>query len=503
MNNGHIQFDFNFGRHRPDARPRREEEPFRILVLGNIGGRSAGQTAVPFAQRKPVSVDIDNLDRVFRSLAPRLALELDAAPLTIGFSALEDFHPDRLFQRLDPIAALRKLREELDDPITFRRAALALGALPATEAQAPVAEDDGATVERLLGRRPPVMAERAGVDLGHWLQRVVAPYIMPDIAHDQRQLIAAVDTAIAGQMRQVLHHPAFQALEASWRGIERLVRTLETGEMLQLFVLDASREELTEDIEGSADDLSRSTLYRHLCGLDTEPPDGHRWSLLVGDYAFGPGHNDLRLLAALGAIAAHAEAPLLAAACRETLGCEGLAQLADPASWKPLDADTRARWNAFRKSPVAPWIGLALPGILARLPYGASTDPITSFAFEELPASRDHEAYLWGNPAFALALLAAQAFQDDGWNMDPDSRLDITDLPSHTYREDGETYQQPCAELLMSESAGTAVAQRGIMPLLSYRNRNAARLLRWQSMSDPPRPLQGAWNLAGYSAHGF
>ena len=498
MGNGRTQFDMTLGRSRQTGSRPDDEEPFRILVLGALSGRTTAPPTPVFMQRLPTAVDIDNLDKVFARLAPQLEFALDGAPLTIDFRAIEDFHPDRLFERLAPFVALRGLRAELNDPSTYRRAANALGARPSEEANptAANAEKDAADIERLLGRKPavaPAASAATGFNIDSWLRAVVAPHVVPDIA-EQRQLISAVDAALAEQMRRVLHHPAFQALEAAWRGIDRLVRELEFGEMLQLFLLDASREDLVGDVEAAADDLTRSALYRHLCGPDTVPPDGHRWSLLVGDYAFGAGAEDVRLLAALGAIAAQSGAPLLAATRLDVLGCEGALQLSEPKSWKPNDAAAQARWNALRKSAAAPGIGLAIPRILARLPYGAGIDPIESFAFEEFPATRDHEAYLWGNPAFTLALLAAQAFQEDGWGMELEGHVDAANLPTHIYREDGEARQQPCAEVLLSEAVGEAILMRGVMPLLSYRNRDAARLLRWQSMADPERPVQGAWS---------
>ena len=346
---------------------------------------------------------------------------------------------------------------------------------PGSAAEA--SEDNAADIERLLGRKPVTSAAAAapgGLDIAAWLLDMVAPHVVPDIAQEQQALLAAVDAAIAEQMSRVLHDPAFQALEALWRGVERLVRELELGETLQLFLLDASREELAQDILTHASDLSQSALHGHLCGPQTQPPDGKRWSLLVADLSFGADLDELQLLAALGAMAGRAGAPLLAAARPSLLGCEAVARLVDPKTWQPLDAETAAFWDVLRQSPVAPWIGLALPRILARQPYGKESDPIGAFAFEEL-ALREHEAYLWGNPALALALLAGQAFMESGWDMDLGAGLDIGDLPSHIYREDGEACQQPCAEVAMGESAGEAVLRQGLMPLLSYRNRNMVR----------------------------
>lgn len=494
---GPMQFDLSFGKPQ-GARRVDEDEPFRILVLADLGAGSAARAAQQRAGRKPLAVDIDSFDRVFARLAPRLQIELNGAVLAIEFQSLDDFHPDRLFARLAPFVALRQLRGELADPAQFRRAAAALGAAPAAAAPtAPVDAADAGDIERLLGRKPAAAAPAAGsgapgLDIAGWLRGMVAPHVVPDIANEQAQLIGAVDAAIAAEMRRVLHHPAFQALEANWRGVERLVRELELGETLQLLLLDATADELAQDIRAHGSDLSRSALHRHLCGPQTEPPDGKRWSLLVSDLAVGADLGELQTLSALGAMAGRAGAPLLAAARPSLIGCTGVDQLVDPKSWQPPDADAAAMWAAIRQSPVAPWIGLALPRILARQPYGAESDPIGAFAFEEL-APREHAAYLWGSPAFALALLAGQAFMEAGWAMELGGGLDIGDLPSHVFREDGEARQQPCAEVPMSETAGEAVLLNGPMALLSYRNRNAARLLRWQSIAEPLQALQGAW----------
>jgi hypothetical protein len=242
----------------------------------------------------------------------------------------------------------------------------------------------------------------------------------------------------------------------------------------------------------TAADLAGSALHTLLSpGGGADAP---RWNLLALDQAFGPGPDDVQALAALGALAARAGAPLLAAATPALAGAAQRADLAEPRRWAAEDDESLAYWQALRGAPMAPWLGLVLPRVLMRLPYGAATDPISAFAFEEMPAERPHDAYLWGGGAPALALLAGRAFQQDGWQMDLGAALDLEDLPSHVYTDDGERHQQPGAELLISEEAGQAPAgQRGLMPLLSWRQRNAARLLRWQSVASPARPCSRAW----------
>jgi type VI secretion system protein ImpC len=496
MKEPRMPFDFSFSRV-PRPRRRDDEEPFRILVLADLGGGGR----VPLAQRRPLGVDIDNFERVFERLAPRVELVLDGAPLTIELRSPEDFHPDHLFERLPPFVALRKLRAELQDPAQFQRAAAALGALsgPASATPEPGAgaspDATGDDIERLLGRPaspPGGRASVAAVDMTDWMRAIVAPYVVADIGAEQRMLTGALDAAIATEMRRVLHDPAFQALEALWRGIDRLVRELDLGETLTLSLLDLTREELAQDLAAHGGDLTRSALHAVLCGPETDAPDGRRWSLLVTDLAIGADLTELPLLATLGALAGRAGAPLLATARPSLLGCATVADLVEPGSWQPLDEAAGAFWAALRTSPLAPWIGLALPRILARLPYGKDSDPIGAFAFEELTA-RAHEDSLWGRPALALALLAGQAFMENGWDLDLESGRDLGDLPSHIYREDGTPYQQPCAEVAMGETAGLAVLRAGVMPFLSYRSRNAARLLGFQSIAEPARALAGAW----------
>jgi type VI secretion system protein ImpC len=258
---------------------------------------------------------------------------------------------------------------------------------------------------------------------------------------------------------------------------------------VHLWVLDVARDELLQDLAAHRADLAGSALHTLLSpGGGADAP---RWNLLALDQAFGPGPDDVQALAALGALAARAGAPLLAAATPALAGAAQRSDLAEPRRWAAEDDESLAYWQALRGAPMAPWLGLVLPRVLMRLPYGAATDPISAFTFEEMPAERPHDAYLWGGGAPALALLAGRAFQQDGWQMDLGAALDLEDLPSHVYTDDGERHQQPGAELLISEEAGQALLERGLMPLLSWRQRNAARLLRWQSVASPARPLEG------------
>lgn len=491
-----MDFDFSFGRPGGDAGRPDEQAPFRILVLGNFSG--AGGASL--AHRKPLRVDVDSLDQAIAQFAPKLSLDLDGVPVEAGFANLEDFHPDELFRRIELFAGLRGLRNELRDPALFRRAATALGTAPPAAAAPAHAEGDAAgasDIERLLGRKPvaaaPEGAQAAASGIDALVRQIVAPHVVHG-QEEQQHYLAAADQAIAEHMRRVLHDPQFQALEALWRGVERLVRELDCSGPLELWLMDYSRADLTADVAAHAEHLAGTVLQRLLCGQEGAGAEGRRWSLLVCDQSFGPDTAEIALLALLASMAARAGAPLLAAARPALLGCDAVADLASAAGWPDPDDPAVAAWNALRGSGIARHVGLALPRVLVRLPYGKSTDPVAAFDFEEFAAGRAHERYLWGSPALALALLAGRAFEQDGWNLDLDDQQVVDDLPSHVYRDADGAHQQPCAELAMSEPAGTAALARGVMPLLSYRDRNAARLLRWQSIAAPAAPLAGPWS---------
>jgi type VI secretion system protein ImpC len=157
-------------------------------------------------------------------------------------------------------------------------------------------------------------------------------------------------------------------------------------------------------------------------------------------------------------------------------------------------------FGELRQSAYARWIGLAMPRFLLRLPYGKNASETESFAFEELfqagelSKAPEHERYLWGHPAIACAYLLGEAFTRFGWHMRPGAVQEIDGLPAHTYREDGEMQLKPCAEILLTENAAEILLDRGFMPLASVKGTDRVRLVRFQSVAEPPAPLAGRWN---------
>ena len=450
---GRLEFKLDLGRsERPAAGAGGGRGPLRLLVLGDFSGRPAAERK-PLASRPTHRVDIDNLDAVIARLAPRLVLQAGE----LDFTQLDDFHPDALYARLELFKALREARAkppssggDLLGSLLGKPAAPAASAAPATPA--------------------------AGIDA--FIHRIVAPHIVADTSAQTKPYLAAVDAAIAEQMRRLLHDPAFQSLESAWRGMHWLISSLELDETLQLHLFDVGRDELLADVVAAQGQLAQTGLYAALADRWRNVPGGESWTLLAGLYRFGASDTDVGLLAALGLIASQAGGPFVAAG--------------DP-TLASADAPALAGWNALRASEAAPWLGLAAPRVLLRLPYGKGSDPIAAFAFEEFGGAPVHEDFLWGAGSLAVALLIGRAFTSRGWGFEPGDEREIGDLPAFTFLQDGEKELQACAEQYLGEQGGNALLAAGLMPVLSHRHANAVTVMRLQSIAAPAAPLSGAW----------
>lgn len=483
---GSLIFEFQLELPRQDAQPAAPGRPMRMLVLGDFSGRAPD---TPLARRPIHRIDLDNVDQVMARCAPALELTLDGVPATLRFQHLDDFHPDQLYQQAAAFQPLREQRERLNCPSSFAAAAAQMQTPPTptpTPAPAPAGGGDFAS---LLGGTVRPAARHNDIDA---LVKALVGAV-PGTDTRQSSYLAAADCVIGERMRAVLHTPAFQRLEAAWRGVNLLVTGLELDGDLQLYLVDIGKDELVADLRAAGAELRQSALYQLLVEQPRQSPDGAPWSVLIGDYQFDAGEDDVQTLSALAALANQAGAPLLAGACDSVLGCAQLAATPDPDDWPAPSPEASARWQALRASSHASWLGLALPRMLLRLPYGKLTDRIEHFNFEEADGQLDHDHYLWGNAAFGLALLLGQAFNAEGWDMEPGELLELDDLPAHTFRRDGEAHMQACAETWLPERAADAMLACGLMPLRSLRDRAAARFQRCQSLAQPPRPLSGPW----------
>jgi type VI secretion system protein ImpC len=478
---GEVHLDVQPGAH-PSVAVLEPETPFRILLLGDFSGRAA-------TGWKPVEVDRDNFEEVLAGVGPAFA--------GMRFQELDDFHPDRIYRQSKLFQGLREVRRKLEALSTFAEAAAEIRSW-SQEPNPPVATvrpappeatgrpalPDPASGVSLLdsiveASEPikPASVTRRG-DLRSFVESVVAPHTVPAENPELPRLRALVDAEAGARMRALLHHSRFQALEAAWRAVFHLVRAIETGSQLKLYLLDVSKSELAADLS-AADDLRGSHVWRILV-KDTFGTGEDAWSVVAGNYSFARTVGDAEMLGRLARIMSFARAPFLGEA--------------DPGNSGTETEEATRHWERLRQLPEACWVGLAMPRFLLRLPYGKKTDPVESFDFEEMPGAPSHQEYLWGNPAFACVQLLAEAFASDGWEMRPGAHTQIDRLPVHIYEAEGEKHAKPCAEVLLTERDIDWILDQGYMALASIKDRDAVRLVRFQSIAKPLARLSGRWS---------
>lgn len=475
--------------------PMDPDAPFRLLVLGDFSGGARG----PLAARSPRAVDRDVLEEELARLGAAIEVPLPGGRAArIEPRTLDDLHPDRLLVSVGALAAWAGTRKRLEDPRTFEEAAREVQAVagppPAKKDEpAPAAAADDVVGDLLAGAARRAKApDKAFEDE---LREIVRPHLAPAEDADLPRLKEAVDEVRAALLRAILRDPRFRSLERAWRTLDLLVSRVDDGSV-RVFFLDAPKDALVEDLRSAAS-LPGTSLYRRLVTETVETPGAEPWGAILGLYEFGPTLADAALLARLAKLARAAGAPFLAGARADLVGCASLAATPDPAAWRAPEGEGALVFEELRALPEAAWVALALPRVMLRLPYGAKTDPIDSFGFEEMPDAPEHEAYLWGNGALASALVLAGAFERGGWDLVPESAAEIRDLPSHVFRDGPETRVTPPSEVVLTVRAAEKLLEAGLVPVLSLKGQDVVRVARLQSIASPLKALAGRWSKGG------
>ena len=274
-------------------------------------------------------------------------------------------------------------------------------------------------------------------------------------------------------MNAILHHADFQALEACWRGLDWMLQRTSRCEQVDFRVVDLSIDELIADLT-SADELESTGLYQIFVDAPASRGDLDPWSLFIGNYLFDLSGPHAEALGRIGKIARQASAPFLA----------GVNPAVTDRSFK-LDRDSSAAWSALRELPESTVLGLATPRFLLRLPYGANTRSIDAFEYEECDGRHDWNHYLWGNPAYACAVMLAQGFDKDGWAFQPSPVVDLHGMPLHaTVDADGDP-RSVTAEAWLVRERISWLTSVGLMPLLCVKGRDSVQLSLIQSLATP------------------
>jgi len=300
-------------------------------------------------------------------------------------------------------------------------------------------------------------------------------------------MIAEVDRKLSLQVDEILHHAEFQKLESTWRGLRFLVDRVDFRENVELEILHVTKGELLEDFE-DAPEAVQSGLYKTVYSAEYGQFGGKPYACLIGNYEFGAGPGDIRLLRHTAAVAAMSHTPFIAAAAPEFFGVDDFNALPNLKDIKSiLEGPQYLKWQSFRETEDARYVGLTLPRFLLRLPYGPDSAPVKSFNYRE-NVTQSHLQYSWGNAAFAFAGCLADSFAQFRWCANiigPQGGGAVDDLPLHQYEAMGAIQTKIPTEVLISERREFELAEEGFIALTMRKGSDNAAFFSANSVQKP------------------
>jgi type VI secretion system protein ImpC len=511
------------------------ELPLVIGVLGDMTGQPE-QPLPRLRDRRFVDVSVDNFDSVLEGCRPSLsfavnnALQEDGPKLKVmlKFRALEDFKPEQVARQIGPLRQLLDLRGKLADLRTTLQGNDKLEELlqemvrepekleqleaerkpeqPKPQAPiskpAPTPEPGVWSRGRMAADEQPSMLEQIAaathaetpyerersVDLvAEFISQVKTGEI--GTARDSEQMInariAQIDHLISIQLIQALHDPAFQKLEASWRGLYFLVQRTRKAEHVRVRLLNLTKKELLAQFHRERERHSSSFARKVL-----ESTGGLPVGLLIGDYEITSHPEDVELLERMSRLGAHAQVPFVTAAGPQLLGLESFQQIPEMfVLERTFESSQHMKLESFRRSAESRYIGMTVPHILMRLPYGRDTKAVEGFSFEENVDGTDVLRYLWGSAAWAFGVRAALDFERYGWfgtRRAADDQAGLANLPVHNFRtDDGDVASKAPAEITVSDKSYLALRSLGLIPLRQIAGTDRVAFLETWSCKKP------------------
>ncbi len=312
-------------------------------------------------------------------------------------------------------------------------------------------------------------------------------------------MIAEIDRKISRQIDAILHDASFQQLESAWRSLKFLVDRTDFRENISLELLNVSKEDLLNDFE-DAPDVTKSGLYKTAYSAEYGTYGGKPYAAIIGNYEFGPGAPDVRLMQYLASVASVSHSPFIGGAAPTFFGIEAYSELPQLKDLRSiLEGPKYAKWKGFRESADSRYVGLVLPRFMLRLPYGPETQPVKGFAYQE-DVSAGHSQYLWGNAAFAFASRLTDSFAKYRWCANiigPMGGGAVGDLPVHHYEAMGSTQMKIPAETLITDRSEFELAEEGFIALAMRKGSDNAAFF---SANSPQKPKYFGGNKEGKAA---
>ena len=315
--------------------------------------------------------------------------------------------------------------------------------------------------------------------------------ITSDVLGTIQSLIAALDKKLTEQVNLIMHTEEFQKVESAWRGLHYLVNNTETDEMLKIRVMNISKNDLGKTLKkfkGTAWD--QSPIFKKMYEEEFGQFGGEPFGSIVADYYFDNSAPDVELLSSMAKVAAAAHAPFISAAAPSVMLMESWNELANPRDLtKIFQTPEHAAWRSFRESEDSRYVGLTMPRFLARQPYGAKSNPVEEFDFEEDTSAEGSRNYTWANSSYAMAVNINRSFKEYGWCSrirGIESGGAVEGLPVHAFpTDDGGVDMQCPTEIAISDRREAELAANGFMPLVHKKNTDFAAFIGAQSLHKP------------------
>ena len=341
-----------------------------------------------------------------------------------------------------------------------------------------VKEDESQKLQKLVQNLALAATERSGTAT-----------ISGNAVKSIKNLIAGIDSLLTTQMNEIMHAPEVREMEGTWRGLHYLVNNTETDQKLKIRVMNITKTQLAdqlEDFEGQMWD--QSPMFKRLYTDEYSMFGGEPFGAIVGAYEFSHHPRDVGLLRNMSGICASAHAPFIAAAAPQLFRMESWQELPNPQDLQQIvSSPDYASWQSLRESEDARYIGLTMPRVLARLPYGAATIPVKGFAFEE-EIDGKHDHYVWMNAAFAMGVNINRSHKLYGWGTQirgVESGGAVINLPVHSFPTDDGSVAMKCpTEIAIDDRREAELAKLGFMPILHRKNTDIAAFIGAHSLQD-------------------
>ncbi len=511
----HITYDVEIG----NAIAQREL-PLIIGILADLSGNPKEPLPV-LKERQFIEIDRDNFDAVLDGFAPRLTLKVDdvlsgeadsKTNIELLFAGVDDFSPLRLVERIPATAALYQSRIHLRDFLAkldgndtldgLLTDLLADDGLKQELVGAFEGAEDMTAVEPTEFMAKLLTEGAMALDdsqksyalklIGQFTRDVLAAEgASGDAADRMNDRISQIDNLLTRQINLVIHEPAFQQLEASWRGLHYLVMNTETSTRLKLRVLNVSKKDLLKDLQ-KASEFDQSALFKKVYEDEFGTYGGDPFSVLVGDYEFGRHPEDIELLEKISGVAAAAHAPFISAAYAKMFDLQDYYRLSQPRDLsKIFESAELIKWRSFRDSEDSRYVSLTLPKVLLRLPYGPETVVVEGFDFTEDVDGTDASRYLWGNPAYILGQRITNAFAKFGWLAairGVEGGGLVEGLPAHTFKTAAGDVKLTCpTQVAITDRREKELNDLGFMAILHCKGTDKAAFFGGQTTNQPKK----------------